>query len=403
MKNTIKNNTLYLTKSFRRFLHHEAFSGVLLLVCAAAALIWANSPAASVYEDLLHIHINAGFGVNLSLLHWINDGLMAVFFFVIGLEIKREVCYGELKSLSATVLPITAAIGGMIVPAILYTAVTYGTDAAGGWGIPMATDIAFSLGILAMAGSHAPRNIAVFLTALAIVDDLGAIIVIALFYNSDVSLVHLGVGLLALAAAFILGRLNVKRTLAYVLVGAAAWYAFYSSGIHPTIAGVVLGFCIPSHADPEISMLHHLERRIHPWSAYGIMPVFALANAGVSLEGITFAHLLSPIALGVILGLFIGKPIGVFGSFFALRKLGVVSMPAGAAHSHFLSAGALAGIGFTMSLFIASLAFDNPVYLAEAKLGILTASVLSGAAGYLLFQYVCPKKDAAEPALTKIH
>lgn len=401
MKQSIKNNTLYLTKSFRRFLHHEAFSGMLLLACALGALLLANSSWASLYEELLHIHIGIG-SLELSLLHWINDGLMAIFFFVIGLEIKREVQFGELKSLSATVLPITAAIGGMIVPALLYTAVTHGSDAVGGWGIPMATDIAFSLGILAIAGSHAPRNVAVFLTALAIVDDLGAIIVIALFYNSNVALLYLALGILFLVLAFLVGKKKVQTFLPYGILGILAWYCFYQSGIHPTIAGVLLGFTIPSKEEPEESMLHKLEKRIHPWSAYFIMPIFALGNAGVSLEGITFAHLLSPIALGVILGLFLGKPIGVFGSFWVLKKCRVIQQPEGTANSHFLSAGALAGIGFTMSLFIASLAFKNPIYLAEAKLGILMASLLSGIVGYILFQYICPKKGSDEPPLTTV-
>lgn len=374
---------------FTEFFKYEASGGIILLICAIIALVLANTDAQRLYYSILHypLHIGpASLHLDLSLLHWINDGLMAVFFFVIGLEIKREFLYGELKSISATILPISAAIGGMVVPALIYIAINYGQDSIVGWGIPMATDIAFSLGILALVGSTAPRSIALFLTALAIVDDLGAIIVIAIFYNTDVSLIALIIGFSALLIAFLLNRANCKSFLPYLVVGLVAWLAFLNAGIHPTIAGVSLGFLLPAdHDNQETSLLHIWEHRLEPWTAYLIMPIFALANAGVTISS-GVADIFSSVGLGIILGLFIGKPLGICGASWALIKTKLVPMPVGAKNFHLLGAGTLGGIGFTMSLFIATLAFSSAHHLEIAKISIIIASVLSGIMGIIILK-----------------
>ena len=389
INHVVKSRVELLTSPFMTFFRHEAASGVILLFFAIVALILANTPISNYYYDFLNTKLPAGpasLHLDLSVLYWVNDGLMAIFFFVIGLEIKREFLFGELKSLSATILPISAAVGGMIVPAILYALVNIGQDSISGWGIPMATDIAFSLGILAIAASSAPRSIAIFLTALAIVDDLGAIIVIAIFYNSNISFTALGIGLAALFVALILNRLNCRKFLPYLIAGLFAWVAFLNAGIHPTIAGVVLGMLIPADdKDQSQSLLHQLEHKLEPWSAYAIMPIFALANAGVTIEG-GFSDILSPIGIGIILGLCIGKPLGICAAAYALFKLGLARIPEGAKHTQLTGAGSLGGIGFTMSLFIASLAFTNPAYITSAKISILCASVLSGILGVIIFK-----------------
>ena len=314
----MKHHISRALEPIQSFFRHEAFSGLLLLFFAALAIILANSPLSGSYQavlDAVPIAGPAAYHLDLSVLHWVNDGLMAIFFFVIGLEIKREFFFGELQSLSATVLPVCAAVGGMLVPALLYAAVNMGgaPAAMAGWGIPMATDIAFSLGILSVAARSAPLAIVIFLTALAIVDDLGAIIVIALFYTGSFSLIALLAGLAALAAAFALNRRGVLHIAPYLLLGLLAWFCFLNAGIHPTIAGVILAFAIPiDRTHPESSLLYALEHRLEPWSAYVIMPVFALANAGVVLPG-NLAALTEPVALGIVVGLCIGKPLGVCG------------------------------------------------------------------------------------------
>lgn len=389
INHVVKSKVEMMTSPFMTFFRHEASSGVILLCFAIIALILANTSVATHYYDILNTKIPAGpesLHLDLSIIYWINDGLMAIFFFVIGLEIKREFLFGELKSLSATILPISAAIGGMIVPAIIYALVNMGQDTFSGWGIPMATDIAFSLGILAIAASNAPRSIAIFLTALAIVDDLGAIIVIAIFYNSNISFGALSIGLIALLVAFALNRFKVLNFIPYLIAGLIAWVAFLNAGIHPTIAGVVLGMLIPANdKQRDRSLLHKLEHKLSPWSAYVIMPIFALANAGVTIEG-GLSDILSPIGLGIILGLCIGKPLGICGASYLLFKLGFAKIPEGAKNIQLIGAGSLGGIGFTMSLFIASLAFDNAAYIASAKISILCASILSGILGVIIFK-----------------
>jgi len=394
MKHKIRNMMAPLLS----FVYQEADSGRVLLVSAIIAVLIANSPLGPDYEHLLHTEIALP-GLSMSLAHWINDGLMAVFFFVIGLEVKREFLYGELKTRSAMVMPVCAALGGMIVPALLYSAVNFGLPTSGGWGIPMATDIAFALGVLALAAGDAPIGLVVFLTALAIVDDLGAIVVIALFYSSDVSVAALGAGLAVLAAAYLLNRRHVETFLPYLVLGLCAWYAFLLSGIHPTIAGVLLGFTIPAEtqadddtlhgstgkADHHGSLLHVLEEKLEPWSSYGIMPIFALANAGVAVSASSF-DVTSPIFLGIVAGLVLGKPLGIYGSVWMLTKVSGAHFPGGASHGQTLAAGTLGGIGFTMSIFIATLALPDPVDIATAKISILSASILAGILGALLFR-----------------
>ena len=404
----MKRKLRILMTPFESFLTWEAGSGVLLLLSAIAALVLANSPVGPAYEHLLHTHFGFGIGayrLDMSLVHWVNDGLMTVFFFVIGLEIKREFLYGELRTKAAMVLPVCAALGGMLMPALLYSLVNLGAETAGGWGIPMATDIAFALGIMTLAAGHAPVGLVVFLTALAIVDDLGAIVVIALFYSSDLSFAALGIGLAFLAGAFLLNHFRVQALAAYLLFGLGAWLAFLASGIHPTIAGVVLGTAIPATAalDDDVlhtekhpkeaghhgSLLHKLEEALEPWSAYVIMPIFALANAGVNVSGASL-DFTSPLFLGIAAGLILGKPLGIYGSVRLLTKLTGAPLPGNARPVEALSAGVLGGIGFTMSIFIATLAFPDEGTLAAAKLSILIASVIAGLLGALLFQLSKP-------------
>lgn len=276
-----------LSTTFLSFLRSEASGGVILLICAILAVIIANSPWGGAYEHSLHTPIAIGIGpfsLEMGLLHWVNDGLMAVFFFLVGLEIKREFLYGELRTKSAMILPVCGALGGMLVPALFYSLLNFGTATSGGWGIPMATDIAFALGIMTLAARSAPPGLVVFLTALAIVDDLGAIVVIALFYSTDLAWISLASGLAALTGAFLLNRMKIRFFPAYLALGLVAWYFFLKAGIHPTIAGVILGFSIPAEGNCKVSMLHQWEKRLHPWSAYLIMPVFALSNAGVEIS-----------------------------------------------------------------------------------------------------------------------
>ncbi len=389
----IQEQSRQMIMPFQQFFKQEASSGIVLLVFAVVAMGLANSPWAAAYEEILHWKLSVGMGdfqLSMSLLHWINDGLMAVFFFVIGMEIKREFLFGELKSPSSTLLPIAAAVGGMVVPALLYTAFNIGKPTISGWGVSMATDIAFSLGVLAFAAPRAPRAVVVFLTALAIVDDLGGILVIALFYSSDLHGPSLLAGAAVLLALFWLSRRNVQSVLLYLIGGGLLWYAFLQGGIHPTIAGVLLGFSIPAGTEETHgeSLLRKLEHRLTPWSAFFVMPVFALSNAGIAIDGGSVGNLLTPVGLGIMAGLFLGKPLGIFLSVYGLIRLRVAALPAGVRTAHFLGAGMLGGIGFTMSLFIAALAFADGQALMTAKTAIVAASVMSGLAGTAMFKWL---------------
>ena len=368
------------------FLKSESAGGLLLMGSAALALIVANSPLSGGYFHALHIYV-----AGLSLGHWVNDGLMAIFFLLVGLEIKREMVDGELSTWSRRVLPGVAALGGMVVPALVYLAVN--RDAPGnlrGWAIPAATDIAFALGVLSLLGSRVPASLKVFLAALAIIDDLGAILIIALFYTDHLTLWALGGAAVALAVLVVMNRLKVARLWPYLLVGAVLWFLFLKSGVHATLSGVILAMTIPisqspSRPDDEHSPLHRLEHGLNPWVAYLVVPVFGFANAGVALGGVGLEALAAPATLGASLGLFVGKQIGVFGFSWAAIRLGWAQRPSGASWLQLYGVAALCGIGFTMSLFINNLAFKTPLLQDETKIGVLAGSVLSALLGWLLF------------------
>ena len=379
-----------ITKPFRWFFKLEAASGLVLLFSAIIALIISNSEISNFYfstlEKYLFIGIN-NFGIKLSVLHWINDGLMAIFFFFVTLEIKREFLQGELSNIKQAMLPIIGAVGGMLVPALFYIFINYGnSETIVGWAIPSATDIAFSLGVLSLLGSRVPISLKVFLTALAIIDDLGAIVIIALFYSGDLSIKYLSLMLIAFIILLILNKFNVKKFLPYLIVGLFLWEFTHQSGIHATIAGVLLACAIPHRKkEKDFSLLIKLEHSISPYVAFGIMPLFAFANAGVSLEGLTFASLLNKVPLGILLGLFVGKQLGVFVFSYISIKLKFAQMPTNSNWINFYAVGVLTGIGFTMSLFVGNLAFANSIqYMDGVKIGVLSGSLLSTVFGYLL-------------------
>lgn len=382
------SNIQRISQAFLYFFRQESAGGILLLLCAVIAMFIANSPAAGLYAQLLHTEIPIP-GLTMSVLHWINDGLMVLFFFVVGLEIKREFLFGELKSLSATILPIAAAAGGMVVPALFYFAFNAGLPTLSGWAIPMSTDIAFSLGVLAFAAKGVPKSVAVFLTALAIVDDLGGIIVLALFYSDSPSLTALGAAVVIVLLLWAASRRDVRSPFLYLAGGIALWFAFHHAGVHPTVAGVLVGFLTPAGTaeTQDSAPLTRWEHALTPWNAFLIMPVFALANAGIPLSAESFLQLTSPIGLGIIAGLFIGKPLGICLMVYLLIRTGLARMPEGVRPSHFLGAGVLAGIGFTMSLFLAALSFSTPEDLITAKAAIVTASLLSGILGTIIFRF----------------
>jgi len=425
---------------FTQFFKTQSSGGILLIGSAILALVWANSPWAGSYEKLWATSFTVGYGpavLQKPLLLWVNDGLMALFFFVVGLEIKREFMVGELSTVSQALLPIVAAVGGMVAPAAIYALVNGSGPGAHGWGVPMATDIAFALGILALLGDRVPLQLKVFLTAVAIVDDIGAVLVIALFYTSSISLWLLLAAAGGLALAFIGNRMGVRTPVFYAVVGAVVWVLVLKSGVHSTVAGVLMAFTIPARTrcEPEgflasagrlldeyraaqepgttvltnsgihsalLSIddlatraqtpLQRLEHALHPMVEYAIMPVFALANAGVVLGGDMGSVMTSPVTLGVVAGLVLGKPLGVVLAVWGVAALSG-GLPAGLRMRHFAGAGMLAGIGFTMSLFIAALAFEEtPMLLAGAKIGVLGASCLAGVVGYLLLRGLPPVK-----------
>ena len=423
-----------LMRPFQNFLEKEASGGILLLIFTVVALVWANSPFAESYSHLWHTKFSISFGdfnLDYSLHHWINDGLMAIFFFVVGLEIKRELLVGELSSLKKASLPIMAALGGMIFPALFYVFFNFGKESISGWGIPMATDIAFVIGILALLGSRVPTGLKVFITALAIADDIGAVLVIAFFYTSNISIVSLsfagGVMLLLIAA----NLSGVRNLIVYTVLGIILWLSFLFSGVHATVAGVLLAFTIPAssridtsqfllkgkklledfdHSGEEgpnvlsnearegivqnleencekiLTPLQRLEHKLHPWVSFFIMPVFALANAGVIITGNFISELTDPVSIGIFTGLFIGKQVGISVFTWLSVKLKIASLPFGITWKQIYSAGILAGIGFTMSLFIANLAFTSEELLTISKVGILTASLLSGFIGFFILR-----------------
>ena len=382
----------YISKPFKWFFKLEAASGLVLLFAAIIALIVSNTDLSIYYKDILDSNFRLGigkFGINLTILHWINDVLMAIFFFLVSLEIKREFIQGELSNPKQAMLPIIGAVGGMLVPALIYIAINYKDPVTlNGWAIPSATDIAFSLGVLSLLGKRVPLSLKVFLTALAIIDDLGAIIIIAFFYSGQVQFVYLLLMLVCMLILLLFNKLNIRNFIPYLIVGVFLWEFTHASGIHATISGVLLALTIP-HKDNEKSHSHSLliklEHTISPYVAFGIMPIFAFANAGVSLEGIGFATILDPVPLGILCGLFFGKQIGVFlFSYFSI-KLNFAEMPNNADWITLYGVGILTGIGFTMSLFVGNLAFVEATnHLDGVKIGVLLGSLLSTIFGYTL-------------------
>jgi Na+:H+ antiporter, NhaA family len=385
---------------FREFIDGEASGGIVLMVAAALALIVANSGLATLYFETLHAYVGP-----LSVSHWINDGLMALFFLLVGLEIKREMLDGQLSTWPRRILPGIAAAGGMAVPALIYVALNLDDpQALRGWAIPTATDIAFALGVLSLLGKRVPASLKVFLTALAILDDLGAVVIIALFYTADLSLLWLGAAVLILVVLTVLNRAGVNVLWPYLLLGLALWVVVLESGVHATLAGVALALAIPLRVSPglahdlEHSPLHRLEHALHKLVPFFIVPLFGFANAGVSFAGMTPAALLEPLTLGIALGLVAGKLVGVFGTSFLAIRAGLADMPANAGWSHMLGVALLCGIGFTMSLFIGLLAFaGSEAFQDKVKVGILAGSLVAALLGTVVLRLSpCPAPDLDE-------
>ena len=381
------------------FLQHEAAGGIVLLAAAVLALVLQNSPASHFYDALIETPLMFtvdGIEIGKPLLHWINDGLMAIFFFLVGLEIKRELLVGELSTRQQAALPAIAAAGGMAVPALIYVAINRGDAIAlHGWAIPAATDIAFAVGVLALLGPRIPASLKVFLLALAIIDDLGAILIIAVFYTADLSWIALALAAAGIAALAILNWKGVTRVAAYALVGLFIWGCVLKSGVHATLAGVVTALAIPlaPARGEKQGMLEQLEESLHPWVTFGVLPAFAFANAGVSLAGMTLAKIGGTVPMGIAFGLLLGKPIGIFGCSLAAIRLELAGKPDGATWMQLFGVAMLGGIGFTMSLFIGMLAFAGPEHAADIRIGVLLGSVASALAGYLVLRRVTP----AEP------
>ncbi len=384
-----------LTKLFLEFFYSEQTSGVILILCTLTSIAIANSSLSKSFLDFWHMELGfetSGIVFKYSLEHWINDGLMAIFFLLIGLEIERELYVGELSDLKSASLPIVAAIGGMIVPAFFYFLLNRGTETQGGIGIPMATDIAFALGVLVLLGNRIPSSLKVFLTALAIIDDLGAIIIIALFYVGDFSFLYLILALGVFAGLMILNRLGVRHLFFYIIPGLIMWFFMLQSGIHATVAGVMLAFAIPFTGGGEDSPSYKLQHFLHKPVAFIIMPVFALANTGISLSGRWIESLTTPNSLGVFSGLFLGKPLGILLSSFLAVKAGLSQLPGDISWKHVVGAGFLGGIGFTMSIFITLLAFSDPEIIQGTKISILLSSLLAGVTGFLILSRQTAKR-----------
>lgn len=381
-------------KFLHKFIQLEASGGISLGIATLLALILANSSWQTYYQAFLNFNVSIGPSIHFSFLHFINDGLMTVFFFLVSLEIKRELVQGELNTLTKALLPTLAAIGGMIIPALFYLILNHGyPQLISGWAIPMATDIAFSLGVLSLLGKHIPVALKIFLMALAIIDDLGAIIVIAIFYTQQIGWLYLFLSLLTFIGLLSLNYFKIQEFLPYCLLGITLWILIFNSGIHATIAGVLFGLTIPLNSSNKNfnSLLHHLIHQLHPWIAFGILPLFAFANAGLSFSKISLATFLHPLPLGIIVGLFLGKQLGIFGASWLAVKTKLAKLPYQVSWWHIYGISLICGIGFTMSLFIASLAFGENELTDLVRLGVFTGSVLSGIAGYSLLSLAQPK------------
>jgi len=389
-------------QALRRFYRHDAAPGVLLMLAALLALLVANSAMSAGYYNGLEKTFSIlldGQGLSKPLILWINDGLMAVFFFLIGLELKRELLEGKLKNPRDVMLPGVAAVGGMVVPALIYLAFNAtNAQTAGGWAIPAATDIAFAVGILALVGKRAPASLKIFLLTLAILDDLGAIVIIALFYTKELHLAYLGMALLPLAGLMILARARAHRIAPFVLLGVVLWVLVLKSGVHATLAGVVTAFFIPLTDRYGKSPLHAVEHALTPYVSFLIVPIFAFANAGVHLEGLSIGDLFAPLPLGIAAGLIVGKQLGVFGATWLLVRAGWANLPHGAGWMHIYGIACLAGIGFTMSLFIGGLSFDDIALMNAVRLGVLVASTISAVIGFAVLWMAAGREPAASEA-----
>ena len=380
---------MVITDYFKKFIHNSQSSGILLILCVAVSLLIANSSLGPAFQNLLDKKIGTEmFQLNYPISIWINDGLMAIFFLLVGLEIKREIIEGELSSLKNASLPIVAAVGGMVVPALIYFLFNTGTEYANGWAIPMATDIAFSLAIISLLGKGVPLSLKIFLTALAIVDDLGAIMVIAIFYTDQIQWNYMGLSALMVALLVALNFFNVKKHIFYLIPGVLLWYFMHHSGIHATIAGVLLAFTIPTNVSTtEISPLEKLEQQLHLPVSFLIMPLFALANTNITFKAGMVDGLFSSLGYGIILGLFLGKLVGINLFSYIFVKLKISNLPLNSTWPQMIGTALLAGIGFTMSIFIALLSFKgHPEIQDEAKFAILMASLISGISGYLILK-----------------
>ncbi len=383
-----------LLRAIDRFFGHEASGGILLMLAAVAAMIVANSGLSGAYESVLGSYLAVtlnGEGLEKPLILWINDGLMAIFFFLIGLELKRELLEGKLKNPSDVVLPGMAAVGGMVLPAAFFLMLNWGNPATvNGWAIPAATDIAFALGVLALVGDRVPSSLKVFLLTLAILDDMGAILIIALFYTAELKVDYLFLALIPAALMFWLNQKRVHRVAPILMLGVVMWFFVLKSGVHATLAGVLTAFFIPLKDKWGKSPLHSIEHGLSPYVLYFIIPVFAFANAGVVLTGMSFGDLFAPLPLGIALGLILGKQIGVFGITWAMVKMGLARMPHGATWAQIYGVACLAGIGFTMSLFIGSLSYDDSALMNQVRLGVLSGSIISGVLGYAALMLSSP-------------
>lgn len=382
-----------MVQLIQRFLKLESAGGILLLFSAAVAMLLANSPLSSQYNDFLNLPVSlqiGSFSINKTLIHWINDGFMAVFFVLVGMEVKKELFEGALSSYQQAIFPAIAAVGGMIVPALVYWFIAkQDPSLANGWAIPMATDIAFALGIMALLSKQVPLPLKIFLLALAIIDDLGAIVVIALFFSHELSVQALIFSGFSILTLVLLNRFRVSALCAYMVVGAILWASVLKSGVHATLAGVIIGFCIPLKGKKGERPLHDFEHILAPWSSFVILPLFAFANAGVSFDGIDVSMISSPLLLAIACGLIIGKPVGVFGFSYISVKLGLAKLPDGINFKQIFAVAVLCGIGFTMSMFLASLAFDADAGESVntlSRLGILLGSTISATLGYLFLK-----------------
>ena len=392
-----------MRKLFHQFTQLQTAGGILLGIATLIALFLANSPLESYYQNLLQLTLNLG-NLHLSFLHFVNDGLMTIFFFLVSLEIKRELIQGELNSIDKALLPTMAAIGGMIVPALFYLFITHGhSEYTPGWAIPMATDIAFSLGVLSLLNKKIPNSLKIFLTALAIIDDLGAILVIAIFYTQQIGWLYLILAFACLIALIALNYFDINRFLPYLLFALPLWFFILKSGVHATIAGVLFGLTIPlRNSKQQPSLLNKLEHQLHPWIAYAILPIFAFANAGLSFAGLHWKTLAHPLPLGIIAGLFLGKQLGILSASWLAVKAKWAKLPHKANWQHIYGTALICGIGFTMSLFIANLAFSASETSSLVRLGVLSGSALSGVLGYLVLFCSKTKNKMDNSAQAKI-